>query len=87
MLLYIFFRWILAFRDALSFRTSHYFISFLASSIMLIGGYPLSQTIITKPFDIEIPRSLVQVVVCWNIPMHCWLKTCESFKNKTKNLL
>lgn len=66
-----------AFRDALSFRTSHYFICFTASSIMLIGGYPLSLTVITKPWEIEVPRSLVQVVVSWNIPMHNWLKTCE----------
>ncbi|XP_011497732.1 PREDICTED: protein-cysteine N-palmitoyltransferase porcupine [Ceratosolen solmsi marchali] len=68
-------KWMLAFRDALGFRTSHYFICFTASSIMLMGGYPLSQTLITKPLEIEVPRSLVQVVISWNIPMHNWLKS------------
>ncbi|CAF3798279.1 unnamed protein product [Adineta steineri] len=29
---------------------------------------------IVKPFHIEIPRSLVDVVVNWNLPMHYWLK-------------
>lgn len=75
-LLFIF-RWMIGFRDAVSFRTSHYFICFLASSLMLAGGFPISQTLITKPFEIEVPRSLVQVVVSWNIPMHNWLKTCK----------
>ncbi|XP_014203732.1 protein-serine O-palmitoleoyltransferase porcupine [Copidosoma floridanum] len=68
-------KWMVAFRDALAFRTSHYFICFTASSIMLAGGYPLSQTVITNPLKIEMPRSLVQVVTNWNIPMHIWLKT------------
>ncbi|XP_012282252.1 protein-serine O-palmitoleoyltransferase porcupine [Orussus abietinus] len=68
-------KWLLAYRDALSFRTSHYFISYTASTIMLLGGYPMSLVKITKPMEIELPRSLVQVVVSWNNPMHFWLKT------------
>lgn len=30
---------------------------------------------ITKPWNIEAPRSLVDVVVYWNLSMHYWLKT------------
>lgn len=33
---------------------------------------------ITKPWVIEMPRSLVDVVVYWNLSMHYWLKTCKS---------
>ncbi|XP_014604023.1 PREDICTED: protein-serine O-palmitoleoyltransferase porcupine [Polistes canadensis] len=66
--------WLLAYRDALSFRTSHYFISYLASAISFLGGYPFSLISIVKPLEIELPRSLVQVVVYWNMPMHFWLK-------------
>jgi porcupine-like protein len=29
---------------------------------------------VTQPHNIEVPRSLVEVVVSWNIPMHAWLK-------------
>jgi len=66
----------MAYRDALSFRTSHYFVSYIASALLVLGGFPLSLSTIVKPLYIEFPRSLVQVVVYWNIPMHYWLKTC-----------
>ncbi|CAO1425441.1 unnamed protein product [Diamesa hyperborea] len=71
------------YRDALTFRTSHYFISFMSATMVLIAGIEeapnkCSTTVlgfhITRPFDIEFPRSLVPVVVSWNIPMHLWLK-------------
>lgn len=39
------------------------------------GGW--NGVLITKPHDIEVPRSLLDVVVSWNVPMHRWLKTCE----------
>lgn len=32
---------------------------------------------ITRPWLIELPRSLVDVVVSWNLSMHYWLKTCK----------
>lgn len=32
---------------------------------------------ITRPWIIELPRSLVDVVVSWNLSMHYWLKTCN----------
>uniref|UniRef100_A0A1Y1MY89 Protein-serine O-palmitoleoyltransferase porcupine n=2 Tax=Photinus pyralis TaxID=7054 RepID=A0A1Y1MY89_PHOPY len=69
-------KWISAYRRAFSFRCSHYFISFLSEATMLCGGYGDSknQYVITRPFDIELPTSLVSVVVSWNIPMHRFLK-------------
>lgn len=73
-------KWINAYRDAMSYRFSHYFVIFLSQSMMLMGGYQeennkvLGYTI-TKPWQIEVPRSLVGVVVVWNISMHRWLKT------------
>ncbi|XP_078048475.1 protein-serine O-palmitoleoyltransferase por isoform X1 [Augochlora pura] len=68
-------KWLLAYRDALSFRMSHYFISYIASTALLIGGFPYSVATLVKPLKVEFPRSLVQVVIYWNIPMHFWLKT------------
>jgi len=29
---------------------------------------------ITNPFHVELPRSLVEVVIYWNVPTHRWLK-------------
>lgn len=71
--------WFKAYRDALSFRCSHYFISFLSQTVMITAGFN-TETEITKPFLIEFPRSLVEVVIAWNIPMHNWLKM-YIFKN------
>lgn len=55
---------------------SHYFISYIASSLLLLGGFPSTLSTVVKPLKIELPHSLVHVVICWNIPMHFWLKTC-----------
>ncbi|XP_072935097.1 protein-serine O-palmitoleoyltransferase porcupine [Epargyreus clarus] len=73
-------KWLEAFRDAQAFRMSHYFVSSMSIVSMVCAGFGLtndchSELEITKPFNIELPRSLVQVVVYWNIPMHQWLKT------------
>lgn len=68
-------RWFLAYRDALSFRTSHYFVSYLSEATAITAG--IETMTVTRPFQIELPRSLVEVVINWNIPMHTWLKTCK----------
>lgn len=49
----------------------------MSSTILLLGGFTSSASTIVRPIDIELPRSLVQVVVSWNIPMHTWLKLCS----------
>eukprot|EP00092_Neocalanus_flemingeri_P023063 GFUD01024999.1.p1 GENE.GFUD01024999.1~~GFUD01024999.1.p1 ORF type:complete len:544 (-),score=151.74 GFUD01024999.1:259-1890(-) len=75
-------KWWLAYRDAMSFRASHYFVSFMseASAITagfgahVVGGQLLWHFTVTQPHNIEVPRSLVEVVVSWNLPMHRWLK-------------
>ncbi|KAJ0181015.1 hypothetical protein K1T71_003100 [Dendrolimus kikuchii] len=80
-------KWLVAYRDAQSFRMSHYFVSSMSIVSMVSAGFGLtndchSELQVTKPLFIELPRSLVQVVVFWNIPMHQWLKnyvfkTCQ----------
>lgn len=71
--------WISAYRDAFSFRTSHYFISYLSEVSSILCGISSSsnswEMTVVSPFSIELPRSLVEVVIYWNIPMHYWLKT------------
>ncbi|RZF43437.1 hypothetical protein LSTR_LSTR001698 [Laodelphax striatellus] len=68
----------LLYRDALIFRTSHYFVSFLSDATHGISGAgsspgrPLVR--VTSPRLIEIPRSMVEVCVYWNFAMHGWLK-------------
>ncbi|XP_064473674.1 protein-serine O-palmitoleoyltransferase porcupine-like [Ornithodoros turicata] len=70
-------KWPAAYRDALAFRFSHYFISFLSETSAVVAGvsrdgsWDLS---ISSPKDVEVPRSLVCVVIHWNRSMHTWLK-------------
>ena len=74
----------MAYRDASSFRSSHYFVSYLSQATALAAGIDTSPTrnwavAVTRPWNIELPRSLVEVVINWNIPMHAWLKNCNPF--------
>lgn len=82
-------KWLTAYRDAQAFRMSHYFVSSMSIVSMISAGFGLtndchSDIQVTKPLYIELPRSLVQVVIFWNIPMHQWLKnyvfkTCQPY--------
>lgn len=58
--------------EALSFRLSHYFVSYLSQAICSLNGS--SRNIVTHPVYIELPRSLLDVVTNWNFAMHHWLK-------------
>lgn len=63
------------YRRALSFRSSHYFISYTAEAGMVAAGFPADTWFgaITQPLEIEAPRSLVTVVIAWNKPFHRFL--------------
>ncbi|XP_022107837.1 protein-serine O-palmitoleoyltransferase porcupine-like isoform X2 [Acanthaster planci] len=75
-------KWLDAYKDAMSFRFSHYFVSFVSESTSLAlglgapreGGNKYWELNVARPWHIELPRSLVQVVTNWNLPMHVWLK-------------
>ncbi|XP_050314274.1 protein-serine O-palmitoleoyltransferase porcupine isoform X2 [Anthonomus grandis grandis] len=76
-------RLLVSYREALSFRTSHYFICYLSQAIMLSLGYKdighhLDFTYwkftITSFTEVEFPGSLAAVVVNWNRPIHMFLK-------------
>ncbi|XP_070573329.1 protein-serine O-palmitoleoyltransferase porcupine-like [Ptychodera flava] len=75
-------RWTNAYQAALSFRFSHYFISFMSEATTAISGIGFTEfenhyqwdLRVAKPWHVEFPRSLVEVVTYWNIPMHNFLK-------------
>ena len=83
--------WISAYRDAMSFRASHYFVSFISEASAVACGFGCQRSLaphlgvtkwdvpVAEPHNIEVPRSLVEVVISWNKPMHQWLKQCNSF--------
>lgn len=65
--------WWIVYRDALIFRTSHYFVSSVAEAGTTLSGY--QDVTVSRPWNIELPRSLAEVVVHWNVPIHKFLKT------------
>lgn len=76
-------RWLTSYREAFSFRASHYFISFLSEASMLAAGYKNTKIWhepkkwhfeIADPLKIEFPSALAVVVTTWNKPMHDFLK-------------
>lgn len=69
---------------ALTFRTSHYFVSYLSEMGMVLAGFTDDKSQpgkwryqITDPLKIEFTSSLVSVATSWNIPMHVFLKKCK----------
>ena len=79
---YVFHRWLNAYFKALSFRSNHYFVSYISEFSLVAAGYSdhLSRIEgkwgynITNPWKIEFPISLKTVVIYWNVPMHRFLK-------------
>lgn len=39
----------------------------------------------SKPLNVELPRSMVEVVTSWNLPMSYWLNNCESSSHQSKS--
>ena len=65
------------FLTAQSYRFSHYFVCYLAEACTLAGGVKLEERV-ARWERIEWPRSMTDVVVHWNWPMHRFLHKCES---------
>ncbi|XP_076859979.1 protein-serine O-palmitoleoyltransferase porcupine [Brachyhypopomus gauderio] len=76
-------RWLLAYRNTLSFHFSNYFVSYLSETTTTLAGAGCTEVkdhlkwdlSVAKPLNIEFPRSMVEVVTSWNLPMSHWLKT------------
>jgi len=74
-------RWVSSYRDAFAFRASHYYVSYASQATLIAMGLSIRgedgsdiDVSVSHPLKVEFPRSLVEVVVFWNIPMHHWLK-------------
>ncbi|THD21812.1 putative protein-cysteine N-palmitoyltransferase porcupine [Fasciola hepatica] len=81
-------RWLNAYVASQSFRFSHYFVSYSSDTFLATFGVgysvangdqparsPIDGAVhVTHMLEMEFPRSLVEIVVNWNLPMHTWLK-------------
>uniref|UniRef100_A0A8C5BVF7 Porcupine O-acyltransferase n=1 Tax=Gadus morhua TaxID=8049 RepID=A0A8C5BVF7_GADMO len=76
-------RWLLAYENAVSFHFSNYFVGFLSETTATLAGAGFTEekenlkwdVTVAKPLSIEFPRSMVEVVTSWNLPMSRFLHT------------
>uniref|UniRef100_A0A8C9QTA6 Protein-serine O-palmitoleoyltransferase porcupine n=1 Tax=Scleropages formosus TaxID=113540 RepID=A0A8C9QTA6_SCLFO len=76
-------RWLHAYENAVSFHFSNYFVSFLSETTTTLAGGGFTEDkdnlkwdmTVARPLNIELPRSMVEVVTSWNLPMSRWLNT------------
>ncbi|XP_072537945.1 porcupine O-acyltransferase like [Salminus brasiliensis] len=74
-------RWLHAYENAVSFHFSNYFVSYLSETTIVMAGAGFSEhkdnlkwdITVARPLNIELPRSMVEVVTSWNLPMSRWL--------------
>uniref|UniRef100_A0A3B3TR51 Porcupine O-acyltransferase like n=1 Tax=Poecilia latipinna TaxID=48699 RepID=A0A3B3TR51_9TELE len=81
-------KWLRAYENAVSFHFSNYFVGHLSEGTSMLAGAGFTEEKdniqwIVKPLSVEMPRSMVLVVISWNIPMSQWLKTYV-FKTSVK---
>uniref|UniRef100_UPI003AABE465 protein-serine O-palmitoleoyltransferase porcupine-like isoform X1 n=1 Tax=Centroberyx gerrardi TaxID=166262 RepID=UPI003AABE465 len=76
-------RWLLAYENAVSFHFSNYFVGYLSETTTTLAGAGFTEEkdnlkwdmTVAKPLDVELPRSMVEVVTSWNLPMSRFLHT------------
>ncbi|XP_061760101.1 protein-serine O-palmitoleoyltransferase porcupine-like isoform X2 [Nerophis ophidion] len=76
-------RWLLAYENTMSFHFSNYFVAYLSETTATLAGVGFTEEkenlkwdlAVSKPLNVEFPRSIVEVVTSWNLPMSCFLHT------------
>ncbi|XP_069799255.1 protein-serine O-palmitoleoyltransferase porcupine isoform X2 [Dendropsophus ebraccatus] len=84
-------KWLRAYENTSSFHFSNYFVGFLSEVTTVLSGAGFTEEkdhvhwdlSVSRPLNVEIPRSMVDVVTSWNLPMSRWLHTYV-FKNALK---
>ncbi|XP_044539549.1 protein-serine O-palmitoleoyltransferase porcupine, partial [Gracilinanus agilis] len=79
-------RWLHAYESAISFHFSNYFVGFLSEGTTTLAGAGFTEEkdhlcwdlTVSRPLSVELPRSMVEVVTSWNLPMSHWLNSCET---------
>ncbi|XP_038603866.1 protein-serine O-palmitoleoyltransferase porcupine isoform X2 [Tachyglossus aculeatus] len=84
-------RWLRAYESAISFHFSNYFVGFLSETTATLAGTGFTEEkdnlkwdlTVSRPLNVELPRSMVEVVTSWNLPMSRWLNSYV-FKNSLR---
>uniref|UniRef100_A0A3P9N391 Porcupine O-acyltransferase n=1 Tax=Poecilia reticulata TaxID=8081 RepID=A0A3P9N391_POERE len=84
-------RWLLAYENTMSFHFSNYFVGYLSETTATLAGAGFTEEkenlkwdlSVSKPLQVEFPRSMVEVASSWNVPMSRFLHTYV-FKSAVK---
>ncbi|XP_037334470.2 protein-serine O-palmitoleoyltransferase porcupine-like isoform X1 [Pungitius pungitius] len=76
-------KWLLAYENTMSFHFSNYFVGYLGETTSTLAGAGFTEEkdnlkwdmTVSQPLNIEFPRSMVEVVTSWNLPMSRFLHT------------
>ncbi|CAM9288301.1 unnamed protein product [Lampetra planeri] len=76
-------QWLLAYENTMSFHFSNYFVGYLSETTATLAGAGFTEEkenlkwdmSVSKPLYVEFPRSMVEVVTSWNVPMSRFLHT------------
>ncbi|XP_040009344.1 protein-serine O-palmitoleoyltransferase porcupine-like isoform X2 [Xiphias gladius] len=76
-------KWLLAYENTMSFHFSNYFVGYFSETTTTLAGAGFTEEkenlkwdmTVSKPLNIEFPRSMVEVVTSWNLPMSRFLHT------------
>ncbi|XP_054640016.1 protein-serine O-palmitoleoyltransferase porcupine-like [Dunckerocampus dactyliophorus] len=76
-------KWLLAYENTMSFHLSNYFVAYLSETTATLAGAGFTEEkdnlkwdlTVSKPLKVEFPRSMVEVVTSWNLPVSRFLHT------------
>uniref|UniRef100_A0A8D3APA0 Uncharacterized protein n=1 Tax=Scophthalmus maximus TaxID=52904 RepID=A0A8D3APA0_SCOMX len=76
-------RWLLAYENTTSFHFSNFFVGYFSETTATLAGAGFTEEkenlkwdlTVSRPLSVEFPRSMVEVVTSWNLPMSRFLHT------------
>ncbi|GAA6106163.1 protein-serine O-palmitoleoyltransferase porcupine [Tachysurus ichikawai] len=74
-------RWLMGYEHSMGFHFSNYFVSFLSETTTTLSGAGFTEEKdhlkwdlkMVNPLNVELPRSMSEAVISWNLPMSQWL--------------
>ncbi|XP_077579733.1 protein-serine O-palmitoleoyltransferase porcupine-like [Stigmatopora nigra] len=76
-------KWLMAYENTLSFHASNYFLAHLSETTATLSGagfslekdHPRWDLTVSRPLEVEFPRSVGQAAASWNLPVTRFLRT------------
>ncbi|KAK3565529.1 hypothetical protein QTP86_011935 [Hemibagrus guttatus] len=74
-------KWLMGYEHSMGFHFSNYFVSYLSETTTTLSGAGFTEEkdhlkwdlTMVNPLNVELPRSMSEAVISWNLPMSQWL--------------